>query len=100
MATIYCYGPISRLAVLQPKQKSLEKIFGLCMDIGPFPYGVIDERGAFRLKLGGNYQMGRASINANIVGFRLNRRLPLRDFICLGAPIQNAGHKNDIYLIY
>ena len=100
MATFGGYGAIGRLAVLQPKQRSLEEIFGVCMDFGPFPYGFIDERGAFRLNPGGNLQVGRASINANIVGFRFNSCLPLRDCICFGAPIQNADHKNSMYLIY
>ena len=91
MATFGGYGAIGRLAVLQPKQRSLEEISGVCMDFGPFPYGFIDERGAFRLNPGGYLKVGRASINADIVGFRFNSCLPLRDCICFGAQIENAG---------
>ena len=87
MATISSYGPANWPAVLQPKQGSLEEIFGLCMDFEPFPYGFIDERGTLRLKPGGNYRAGGASINTNIVGFRFNSCLPFRDFICFGTPI-------------
>ena len=100
MAPTCIYGPIGRLAVLQPQPRSLEEIFGVCMDFRPFSYGSIDERGAFRFKPGGNYQVGRATINADIIGFRLNSCLPPRDFICFGAPIQNAGDKNAIRHIY
>ena len=96
MAAVFSNDIACLFAVLQSKQRSLEKDFSLRLGPGPFPDGLADEGWAFWPNISGKLKVGRNTLNAVIVHIRFNRGISFRGCSGTGSPIQDESGKNTL----